>query len=261
MKRYTTIESLVLVLLVVCLLAGTTEAKKNVAKTRAKKILDTTGVQGGIVVHLGCGDGKLTEALRVSDRYTVHGLEANPAKVADARSYIHAQGIYGQVSIEQYSGSELPYTDNLVNLVVVQDAGKVSMDEVMRVLAPGERSVFSATESGKRPSKPGLTISTSGLISYTMQATTRLPTILLYGRPRVCSGLHRRCGFEAMRRLQGFRHRYRRSGECSIYLTKGLSALPMSVFLTVGRSFAGTFSTASCSGSGRLSRGGGASGV
>jgi outer membrane protein assembly factor BamB len=137
MKRYTTIESLVLVLLVVCLLAGTTEAKKNVAKTRAKKILDTTGVQGGIVVHLGCGDGKLTEALRVSDRYTVHGLEANPAKVADARSYIHAQGIYGQVSIEQYSGSELPYTDNLVNLVVVQDAGKVSMDEVMRVLAPG----------------------------------------------------------------------------------------------------------------------------
>ncbi len=31
----------------------------------------------------------------------------------------------------------LPYTDNLINLIVVRDAGKVSMNEVMRVLAPG----------------------------------------------------------------------------------------------------------------------------
>ena len=42
----------------------------------AKKILDSTGVDGGIVVHLGCGDGRLTTALRANDRYTVHGLDA-----------------------------------------------------------------------------------------------------------------------------------------------------------------------------------------
>ncbi|MHC4172678.1 MAG: outer membrane protein assembly factor BamB family protein [Planctomycetota bacterium] len=137
MKRYLAIESWVLVLLAVCLLAGTVEAKKNDATTWAKEIFDTTGVQGGIVVHLGCGGGKLTAALRASDRYTVHGLEANPAKVAEARSYIQAKGIYGPVSVEQYSGSVLPYADNLINLVVVQDKGNVSRDEVMRVLAPG----------------------------------------------------------------------------------------------------------------------------
>ncbi len=145
MKRYPSpavgwagkIESWAWGLFAVCLLVGTAQARDNDAVTWAREILDTTGVQGGIVVHLGCGGGKLTAALRASDRYTVHGLEADPAKVAEARSYIQAQGLYGPVSVEQYSGSVLPYTDNLINLVVVQDAGNVSRSEVMRVLAPG----------------------------------------------------------------------------------------------------------------------------
>jgi len=111
--------------------------KMDGAVKSAKEILDTTGVKGGIVVHLGCGDGTLTAALRANARYTVHGLEANPAKVAGARSYIREQGVYGPVSVERYSGSSLPYSDNLVNLVVVQDAGNVPMAEIMRVLVPG----------------------------------------------------------------------------------------------------------------------------
>ncbi len=112
--------------------AGPTSAERE-----AREILDAAGVRGGLIVHVGCGDGKLTAALRASDSYTVHGLEADPAKVAKARSYILTQGIYGPVSVEKYSGSVLPYADHLINLVVMQDAGKVPMDEVMRVLAPG----------------------------------------------------------------------------------------------------------------------------
>ena len=128
MKRYPAIESWVPVLLAVCLLSCTAEAKKIDAITLAKEILDTTGVQGGIVVHLGCGNGKLTVALRVSNRYTVHGLEADPAKVAEARIYIQAQGIYGPVSVERYLGSVLPYTDNLINLIVVDYRGQKTED-------------------------------------------------------------------------------------------------------------------------------------
>ncbi|UCG58736.1 MAG: class I SAM-dependent methyltransferase, partial [Phycisphaerales bacterium] len=137
MRRYPTIELWLLGLLAVCLLAGTTVAKTGDVAKSAEEILDTTGVQGGIVVHLGCGDGRLTAALRASDSYTVHGLERDPAKVAKARSYIHAQGIYGPVSVAQYSGSVLPYTDNLVNLIVAEDAGDVNAEEMMRVLTPG----------------------------------------------------------------------------------------------------------------------------
>jgi len=137
MKRYLAIDSMIYKLLIVCLLSGAINANGNDAVKSAKEILDTAGVQGGIVVHLGCGGGILTAALRANDRYTVHGLEANPAKVADERSYICEQGVYGPVSVERHSGASLPYSDNLINLIVVQVAGKVPMDEIMRVLAPG----------------------------------------------------------------------------------------------------------------------------
>jgi outer membrane protein assembly factor BamB len=112
-------------------------ASVNDAAALAERILDATGVQGGIVVHLGCGDGKLTAALRTSNRYTVHGLEADPANVKEARRYIRSLGIYGPVSVEQYSGSVLPYTDNLVNLIVTSGRWQVKRDEISRVLAPG----------------------------------------------------------------------------------------------------------------------------
>ncbi|MCK4857316.1 MAG: class I SAM-dependent methyltransferase, partial [candidate division Zixibacteria bacterium] len=137
MRHYHAIKLWMLILSAVCLFVGVAQAKKIDATTHAKEILDTTGVQGGIVVHLGCGNGKLTAALRMNDGYTVHGLEADPARVLQARSYIKEKGIYGPVSVEQFSGSVLPYTDNLINLVVVQNAGGVTRDEVMRVLAPG----------------------------------------------------------------------------------------------------------------------------
>ena len=137
MRHCSTIKLWMLILAAVCLFVGTSQATRIDATTQAKEIIDMTGVQGGIVVHLGCGNGKLTAALRISDSYTVHGLEADPARVLQARSYIKEKGIYGPVSVEQYSGSVLPYTDNLINLVIVQDAGDVTRDEVMRVLAPG----------------------------------------------------------------------------------------------------------------------------
>jgi len=164
MKHCHAIESWVLGLLAVCLLAvctcgnagtgGTARAKKNDCVTLAREILDTTGVQGGIVVHLGCGDGKLTAALRAGDCYTVHGLEADPAGVARARTHIRALGIYGPVSVEQFSGSVLPYADNLINLVVVQVSGKVPMAEVMRVLCPNGVAYIKKGRTWKKTVKP-----------------------------------------------------------------------------------------------------------
>ena len=103
---------------------------------RAAEILRTTGVRGGLIVHVGCGDGKLTAALRADDRYVVHGLDADAGNVAKAREHIHSLGIYGKVSAEQWTSNRLPYVDNLVNLVVADRLGDVPMAEVMRVLAP-----------------------------------------------------------------------------------------------------------------------------
>jgi len=120
---------------------------------KAKQILDGAGFTGGIIVHLGCGDGKLTAALSADDNHIVHGLDSNARAVQAARQYIRRQGIYGPVSIEHFDGKSLPYTDNLVNLVVAEGdhAGSplrgVPEAEVMRVLAPG--GVLYAEQNGR----------------------------------------------------------------------------------------------------------------
>ncbi len=103
---------------------------------QGRQILDAAGVKGGLIVHVGCGDGKLTAALRANDSFIVHGLDSDPKNVKTAREYIRSLGSYGKVSVDRLRGSRLPYTDNLVNLVVSDDLGGLSMDEVMRVLAP-----------------------------------------------------------------------------------------------------------------------------
>ena len=47
----------------------------------AAAIFQATGITGGLIVHLGCGQGELTAALRTNSRYQVHGLDRNIANV------------------------------------------------------------------------------------------------------------------------------------------------------------------------------------
>jgi len=135
--RHPAINVSILGSVAICLSFCTAAAGEDQPTRLAKEIIDSTGVRGGIVVHLGCGDGKLTAALRANDSYTVHGLETHSARVAEARKYIQSMGVYGPVSVEQFSGSVLPYTENLINLVVASGDCQVANEEIMRVLAPG----------------------------------------------------------------------------------------------------------------------------
>ena len=117
---------------------------------RAESILKAAGVKGGLIVHLGCGDGKRTAALHANARYLVHGLDTEPTNVAKARTHIRSLGLYGPVSVDRLRGNRLPYADNLVNLVVAEDLGAVPMADVMRVLAP----LGVAMIGGKKTVKP-----------------------------------------------------------------------------------------------------------
>ena len=130
--------------------AGTTSPRGM--QTQARQILDATGVQGGLIVHLGCGDGRLTAALRTGDRFLVQGLDADAKKVEAAREHIRSMGLYGPVSVDQLAGSRLPYIDNLVNLVVAEDLGPGApgMAEVLRVLAPGGVAYVGTGGLGRR---------------------------------------------------------------------------------------------------------------
>jgi len=122
-------------LALVCILSST-KAQQTAQEQQAKNILDASGVKGGLIVHIGCGDGKLTAALRTNDSYLVQGLDTDAQNVEKARQYIQSLNIYGKVSVDQLRDSKLPYIDNLVNLVVSENLSTVSMAEVMRVLCP-----------------------------------------------------------------------------------------------------------------------------
>ncbi len=103
----------------------------------AGQILEAANIHGGLIVHLHCGDGKLTAALGAGDHCLVHGLNTNAEEVGRARKYLQKLGVYGPVSVERFDGKRLPYAENLVNLIVAEDLGDVAMGEAMRVLAPG----------------------------------------------------------------------------------------------------------------------------
>ena len=118
------------------------------------EILQSTGVQGGVVVHVGCGDGRLTAAFRASESYLVHGLDNEAEDVRRAREHIQALGLYGNTSADWFDGKRLPYVDNLVNLVVAEDLGGVAMEEVTRVLAPGGVAYVKQDGAWSRKVKP-----------------------------------------------------------------------------------------------------------
>ncbi len=120
----------------------------------ARKILDDTGVTGGLIVHLGCGEGALTAALGVDNGYLVHGLDVGAETVDAARAHIRSLGRYGPVSIDTFDGEQLPYADNLVNLLVAEEPGNIAMEECLRVLAPNGVAYVNGGGGWKKTVKP-----------------------------------------------------------------------------------------------------------
>jgi len=111
--------------------------KPGPAQENADDILESAGVSGGVISHVGCGDGTLTAALLADDRFLVHGLDTDAGNVKKARRHIDSLGLYGKVSAETYDGRNLPYGDNMVNLIVMPNAEcRVPNEEIERVLAP-----------------------------------------------------------------------------------------------------------------------------
>lgn len=109
---------------------------------RAKTRLPDVATPGGLVVHLGCGSGERTLALGAGENTLVHGLDTDKACVAQARKFIRAEGKYGKVSVDRFDGEQLPYVDNLINLIVADKPDSVPHSEMLRVLAPGGKALL-----------------------------------------------------------------------------------------------------------------------
>ena len=93
-------------------------------------------------MHLGVRDGTLAVQLSRDGKNLVHGLATGEEAVSRARKTISAAGLDGVVSVEYGSVRRLPYADDLVNVLVVDDLlgllqQGLNLNEVLRVLHPG----------------------------------------------------------------------------------------------------------------------------
>ncbi|MHC4504119.1 MAG: outer membrane protein assembly factor BamB family protein, partial [Planctomycetota bacterium] len=104
---------------------------------RIERLCHERGITGGLIVHVDCGRGGLTPKLRINESFIVHGVESDREDVEAARAAIHRRGLYGPVSVDHYDGLRLPYSDNMVNLIVMGTGCRVPRAEVERVLVPG----------------------------------------------------------------------------------------------------------------------------
>lgn len=113
------------------------------AQPTADEMLRDCGVQSGVIVHVGCGDGDWTATLACNESCLVQGLDCEASHVAKARAHADSLGLDGRISFDQFDGRRLPYVDNLVNLVIIGEptgdkcSSALSTEEVMRVLRPG----------------------------------------------------------------------------------------------------------------------------
>ena len=139
-----------LTIVILCLLSSA----HLLAADNAAELITLSQTKGGLIVHLGCKDAALTAALRAGDQYFVHGLDTDAGNIAAARSRLIEQGVYGPVSVDQWDGRNLPYADNLVNLIVADEPANVTEAEMLRVLAPEGVALIRQGGQWKKVVKP-----------------------------------------------------------------------------------------------------------
>jgi len=118
----------------------------------AEATVIASGVPGGLIVKIGCGDVGDWTRQRIHERFLVHVLDSDAAQVAVARAFLKTKAPYGRVSVDTFDGQTLPYVDNLVNLLIVDSRDNIPLAEVLRVLTP--RGV--AMIKGEKIIKPDL---------------------------------------------------------------------------------------------------------
>lgn len=110
-------------------------------------------VHGGAVLQIGAPDSSLSGEMAKTGRYIVNVLGKDQQLIEKIRSELHQQNVYGVASAEHWQDfSHLPYTENLINLIIVSGAD-APLKELLRVTVPDGAVVFTGA---KKPSAADL---------------------------------------------------------------------------------------------------------
>ena len=146
-------------------------------KDLAAWILQDVPQRSALCVHLGIRDGKLTTDLSAGGQNLVNGFTTDADILKRARAHIRSKNLYGMVSVEKAAASQLPHSDNLVNLVVVDQLRNMlenglTLSEVLRVLAPQGVAWIGESATGKQP--PLSTKELQGILDTAKLANVRI---------------------------------------------------------------------------------------
>jgi outer membrane protein assembly factor BamB len=128
------------------ILARVAAAEVSVPLKDPASMIQAANLTGGIVVSVDLTDGAFLSGFALNDKFTIQALAKSQAAVDEARKTLQQKGIYGQVSVTAYDGTELPYIDNLVNMVLCPVTTSVPPKELFRVIAPGGMLVVKSAE-------------------------------------------------------------------------------------------------------------------
>ncbi|MGY8674423.1 MAG: outer membrane protein assembly factor BamB family protein, partial [Verrucomicrobiia bacterium] len=106
------------------------------AAETAEQLRTKCRFNGGIIVHLDANGSKLSTDLAQGDNVLLHVLDPTEKALAASRKRLFDKTAYGQASAMRYDGKQLPYADNLINMIVCEKATTVPKAELLRVLRP-----------------------------------------------------------------------------------------------------------------------------
>ena len=116
-------------------MAEAAQADANASPALAGQILQVAGIHGG--PHRTSRLRRRHIDSRLTIRRVVSGARAGRRRSQRGNgAHIRSLGLYGTVSVEQFNARRLPYADNTVNLLVVEDRGQVADAELQRILVP-----------------------------------------------------------------------------------------------------------------------------
>ncbi len=118
---------------------------------QARTILAKSRFTGGVAVHVQGADPSLLLSMqRECPTLLGHLLVAEETDAGKAREALVAAGRHGKIHVGVWQSGALPFIDNFVNVLIVDQPDAVSREEVLRVLVP-EGTAFLGSEMLVKP--------------------------------------------------------------------------------------------------------------
>ena len=145
-----------------------------------------SGAKGGVCALLECGDGKLLTELTRDGKFLVHGITRDSTTATAIRKRLASGGLSGIGSVEVLPLDRLPYADNLVNLLVAEEAltllrNGLTPAEILRVLCPNGVACLSVTPDKRQNLESAMT--NAGIRAFRFEQRSKLWLVIKKPRP------------------------------------------------------------------------------